>query len=153
MKRIISLVAIFCMLLLPLTLFSRDGWGGRVGEMLGGIPRVQMITIHGKRSGDVMKDMHLTPFNKIFLDRYTRVKWTNNSDTPIRIKFGKGENCQDISRRFERTDYWLDKCHITKEPIAPKGILEIVFNEGHPYDYEIQFVGTTSTFKGSLVVH
>jgi hypothetical protein len=147
MKKIISLVAVFCILLLSLTVFSKDGWGGR------GVPKFQMITIHGKRSGDVMEDMNLTPFNKIFVARYTRVKWTNQSDTPIRIKFGKGDNCQDISRRFERTDYWLDKCHLTKEPIAPKEILEIQFNEGGTYDYEIQFVGTTSTFKAILEVH
>jgi hypothetical protein len=153
-KRIISLMAVFFILLLALALFSKDGWGGGVGGTLSPIQEVQWIHILGKRWGEVMNNMKLKPFNKINIDRSTRVIWINQSDTPIRIKFGKGENCQDISRNLQRTDYWRKYyCHITEEPISPNGILEIFFNDPGSYDYEIQFVGTKSAFKAKLVVY
>lgn len=148
MKKIILLSTIFCILLLPWASFSRDI------KDLPTSPRFQGITILGKRSGDVMEGMRLEPFNKISVNRFTRVYWTNQSDTPIRIKFLKGEKCRDISKTpQEAQDWWDNVCRITKEPIPPNGILQVYFNEQGLYDYEIQFVGTKSTFKDRLVVY
>jgi hypothetical protein len=101
-----------------------------------------------------MKNMKLEPFNKISVYRFTRVYWTNKSNTPIRIKFGKGKNCQDISKTPQNAgDWWHNKCHITRKPIPHDGILEVYFDEQGIYDYEVQFVGTKSVFKAQLVVY
>lgn len=153
MKKIILVLVSFYILLLSLVSFSIAG-GQHLGVTSLKDFKVRAINIFGRRSGDVMKEMKLEPFNEIFVDRGTRVSWTNQSDTPIRIKFKKGEICRNISKNPQSPQHWLpDECYITKDPIPPRGILELYFNERDDYDYVIEFVGTESILKAKLVVN
>ncbi len=35
--------------------------------------------------------------NKLWVDRFTEITWVNDSGSSIRIKFGKGTNCREVS--------------------------------------------------------
>ena len=149
MKKMVMIFTMLAALMFfPFTSFSDlDDW-------VPIIPQYQAISIRGTRSGDTMAETKIEPFKKVFVNRRTRVYWSNYSDVPIRIKFGKGENCKDISRVPQRSQYWrLSKqCYITEQPIPQDGALQIMFDEHGTYNYEIQFVGTKSTETGELIV-
>jgi hypothetical protein len=120
----------------------------------GFIPQYRGIRIIGTRSGSVMEGMKIEPTVKVFVDRFTRIQWVNDSDAPIRIKFRKGENCKDISRVSQQTqDWWSGDCFITKDPLPPRAALQIMFDEPGEYPYEVQFVETKSTLNGEIITN
>jgi hypothetical protein len=138
-----------------LLLFTASSEGSRYGyEWFPIIPRYQAISVYGTISGDAMSETRIEPFEKIFAGRFTRVYWSNFSDIPIRIKFGNGTECKDISGAPQRTQRWrLSKeCYITEKAVPPDGVLQITFDEQGTYKYEIQFVGTNSKETGELIV-
>jgi hypothetical protein len=118
-------------------------------------PKASSISIHGKRSNNTMTNVKVQPFDKIYITKPTRVRWHNNSDTPILIKFGKGDKCESIIGAAPETTSWRpsQRCYLTANPISPKGTLRILFNQSGNYNFEIQFVGTKTTTTGVLIVH
>ena len=154
MKKIaIFFTMIMVFILCPYTSFSdSDGTVRLVNNRM--FSQYQRINVPASRSGDTMEKIKIEPFNKVYVNRDTRVNWTNYSDVPIRIKFGNGKKCRDIRSAPNRIQFWrLSKeCYITEDPIPQNGVLQIVFDEPGKYAYEIQFVGTKITEKAEIVV-
>lgn len=96
-------------------------------------PTSRMIMIF-----DTGLDMHI-----LLIDRYTAVTWINDSHSGVRIEFGKGPNCREISTAaFPVLGIRMqpDKCFITSI-IPPKGTLRFRFKEFGDYKYKVEYVG------------
>jgi hypothetical protein len=88
------------------------------------------------------------------VDRYTEVTWINDSRSGIRIEFGKGQNCREISAAaFPVLGIRMqpDKCFITSI-IPPKGTLRFRFKEFGDYKYKLEYVGKNQMDDGELKV-
>jgi hypothetical protein len=88
------------------------------------------------------------------IDRYTEVTWINDSNSPIKIEFGKGPNCKEISAAaFPALGIRMqaDKCFVTSV-IPPKGTLRFRFKEFGDYKYKVEYVGKSEVDHGDLKV-
>ena len=88
------------------------------------------------------------------IDRYTEVTWINDSSGGIRIEFGKGPNCREISAAaFPALGFRMqaDKCFATSV-IPPKGTLRSRFQEFGDYKYKVEYVGKSEADHGELKI-
>ena len=88
------------------------------------------------------------------IDRYTEVTWINDSNSPIKIEFGQGPNCKEISAAaFPALGIRMqaDKCFVTSV-IPPKGTLRFCFQEFGDYKYKVEYVGKSEVDHGELKV-
>ena len=88
------------------------------------------------------------------IDRFTEVTWINDSDSAVKIEFGKGPNCSQVSAAaFPALGIRMqpDKCFITS-PIPPKGTLRFRFQDFGDYNYKVEFVGKNQMDHGELKV-
>jgi hypothetical protein len=89
------------------------------------------------------------------IDRYTEVTWINDSHSDVKIKFGKGDQCKQVSLEVfpglgARLD--PDKCFVISNSTPPKGTLRFHFKEFGDYHYEVDYVGTNRVERGELKV-
>lgn len=108
-------------------------------------PTIRMIMI-----SDTGLDTHI-----LSIDRYTEVTWINDSRSDVNIKFGKGDQCKQVSLEVfpglgARLD--PDKCFVISNSISPKGTLRFHFKEFGDYLYEVDYVGTNRVEHGELKV-
>ena len=88
------------------------------------------------------------------IDRYTEVTWINDSNSAVKIEFGKGPNCREISAAaFPGLGVRMqpDRCFITSS-IPPKGTLRFRFKEFGDYKYKVEYVGKSEVDQGELKV-
>jgi hypothetical protein len=89
------------------------------------------------------------------IDRYTEVTWINDSNSAVRIEFGKGPNCKEVSAfAFPALGIRMqpDRCFITSS-IRPKGgTLRFRFQDFGDYKYKVEYVGTSEVDHGELKV-
>jgi hypothetical protein len=108
------------------------------------LPTSRMIMIFDKGL-----DTHI-----LSIDRYTEVTWINDSNSPIKIEFGQGPNCKEISAvAFPSLGIRMqpDRCFITG-PILPKGTLRFRFQDFGNYKYKVEYVGKNQVDQGELKV-
>jgi hypothetical protein len=108
------------------------------------LPTPRMIMIFDKGL-----DTHI-----LSIDRYTEVTWINDSNSPIKIEFGQGPNCKEISATaFSALGIRMqpEKCFITSS-IPPKGTLRFRFQEFGDYKYKVEYVGKSEVDHGELKV-
>ncbi len=90
----------------------------------------------------------------LWIDRYTEVTWINDSNSAVKIEFGKGPNCREISAAaFPALGIRMqaDKCFVTSV-IPPKGTLRFRFEEFGHYKYKVEYVGKNEVDQGELKV-
>ena len=90
----------------------------------------------------------------VSIDRYTEVTWINDSSSAVRIEFGKGPNCKEVSAAaFPGLGVRMqpDRCFITSS-IPPKGTLRFRFKEFGDYRYEVEYIGTDRMDHGERKV-
>ncbi len=108
------------------------------------LPTPRMIMIFDKGL-----DTHL-----LAIDRFTEVTWINDSNSPVKIEFGQGTNCREVSAAaFPGLDVRMqpEKCFITSS-IPPKGTLRFRFKEFGDYHYKVEYVGVDRVDNGELKV-
>ena len=108
------------------------------------LPTPRMIMIF-----DQGIDTHLLAIN-----RYTEVTWINDSNSQIKIEFGQGPNCKEISAAaFPALGIRMqpEKC-FTTSPIPPKGTLRFRFKEFGDYKYKVEYLGKGEVDHGELKV-
>ena len=94
-------------------------------------------------------DTHLLAIN-----RYTEVTWINDSNSQIKIEFGQGPNCKEVSAAaFPGLGVRMqpDRCFITNS-IPPKGTLRFRFEEFGDYHYQVEYIGKDEVDHGELRV-
>ena len=109
------------------------------------LPTPRMIMIFDKGL-----DTHL-----LAIDRFTEVTWINDSNSPVKIEFGQGPNCKEVSAAaFPGLGIRMqpDKCFITSS-ILPKGTLRFRFEEFGNYKYNIEYVGKNLRVHGDIRVY
>ncbi len=92
--------------------------------------------------------------NALSIDRYTEVTWINDSQSDVKIKFGKGIQCKQVSSAaFPALGVRMqpDRCFVTGS-IPLKGTLRFRFQEFGDYHYRVEYVGTNRTDDGELKV-
>jgi hypothetical protein len=88
------------------------------------------------------------------IDRFTEVTWINDSNSPIKIEFGKVPNCREVSAAvFPVLGIRMqpDKCFITNS-IPPKGTLRFRFQEFGDYKYKVEYIDKSQVDHGELKV-
>ncbi len=88
------------------------------------------------------------------IDRYTEVTWINDSNSTVKIEFGQGPNCKEISAAaFPALGIRMqpDRCFVTSS-IPPKGTLRFRFEEFGDYKYKVEYVGKSEADHGELKV-
>lgn len=108
------------------------------------LPTPRMIMIFDKGL-----DTHM-----LSIDRFTEVTWINDSNSTVKIEFGKGPNCSQVSAAaFPALGIRMqpDKCFITSS-IPPKGTLRFRFQEFGDYKYKVEYVGKSEVDQGELKV-
>jgi len=108
------------------------------------LPTPRMIMIF-----DQGIDTHLLAIN-----RYTEVTWINDSNSQIKIEFGQGPNCKEVTAAaFPGLGVRMqpDRCFITSS-IPPKGTLRFRFQEFGDYKYKVEYVGRNEVDHGELKV-
>ena len=88
------------------------------------------------------------------IDRYTEVTWINDSNSPIKIQFGQGPNCKEVTAAaFPALGIRMqpEKCFITSS-IHPKGTLRFRFQEFGDYKYKVEYEGKNEVDHGELKV-
>jgi hypothetical protein len=108
------------------------------------LPTPRMIMIFDKGL-----DTHI-----LSIARFTEVTWINDSDSAVKIEFGKGPNCSQVSAAaFPALGIRMqpDKCFITNS-IPPKGTLRFRFKEFGDYKYQVEYLGKNQVDHGELKV-
>jgi plastocyanin len=112
-------------------------------------PRVYIITVQGKFS-----DSHfLTKLDprEISVGRGDPVTWINESQTEVKIKFGKGAQCRKVSVKSMGWRLEPDKCYETEDTLKPGDSTTIHFKEIGLFNYEIAYVDQNRKEMG--VIH
>ncbi len=107
-------------------------------------PTSRMIMIFDKGL-----DTHVLSIN-----RYTEGTWINDSNSTVKIKFGKGPNCREISAAaFPALGIRMqpDKCFVISS-IPPKGTLRFRFKEFGDYKYKVEYLDKNQVEQGQLKV-
>jgi hypothetical protein len=153
MMRSTKLSLFLFILLLPLAALGAP-LDRQFGQSPTVIPQVQYMTIVADQVNGKMVTK-IEPFNNPRLDRFTQVLWTNNAHVPVRMKFGKGPKCEEVSEiRLRDLDWRLDKtCYVNQKPVPPKGVLQTIFNDPGKYPYEVEFIGENFTESGVITVY
>ncbi len=121
-----------------------------------GIPLVErMINIKG--SWDKGKAKTQIDPNELTVDRGTTVTWINESQSEVKIKFGKGSNCEEVNSKAMggRLNRNVDpkKCFVTRDSIrSAGGTMTVLFTETVQYDYEVEYVGKDRREEGIIRV-
>jgi hypothetical protein len=95
--------------------------------------------------------------DELMVDRGTTVTWINESQSEVKIKFGKGTNCEEVNPKAMgwRLNRNVDpnKCFVTRESIrSGGGTMSILFSETVQYGYEVEYVGKDRREAGTIKI-
>jgi hypothetical protein len=137
-------------MLSPLLVHADSFRGHGAGPMLGPGFQVEWITVHGDlKKGETPV---VTP-GSTYVTRGNKVLWANGTDTPMRIRFGSGKKCKEVSQTAFIGYQWATLSGCIATPVmSPKTVLEFFPNDGGVWDWEIEFVGTKQKLTGRLKV-
>ena len=121
-----------------------------------GIPLDErMININGSWDKGEVKTQ-VDP-HELTVDRGTTVTWINESQSEVKIKFGKGTNCQEVHSKAMggRLNRNVDpkRCFVTRDSIrSAGGTMSVFFTETVHYDYVVEYVGKDRREEGIIKV-
>ena len=82
----------------------------------------------------------VAPYNKIWIDRQTKVIWQNGDVGSVQLKFGSGEKCSEVtSEQLKGTVEIGSGCYVVKG-ITPGSAVTMQFGSG-TYEYTLEFLG------------
>ena len=113
----------------------------------------RMINIKGSWDKGEVKTQ-IDP-NELTVDRGTTVTWINESQSEVKIKFGKGTNCEEVNSKAigGRLNKNINpqKCFVTGDSIrSAGGTMRVFFTETVQYDYEVEYVGKDRKEEGII---
>jgi hypothetical protein len=129
-------------------------WEGMVVAQ-GMSPDERMILIKGRWDKGEVKTQ-VDP-NELMVDRGTRVTWINQSQSEVKIKFGKGTNCEEVDSkaigwRLNR-NFDPNKCFVTRDSIrSAGGMMSVLFTETAQYNYEVEYLNKDCREEGIIKV-
>jgi hypothetical protein len=104
-----------------------------------GTPREYIITI----KGEVSENKLITKLDprEVRAGSADIVTFVNDSQVEVRIKFGKGTGCKEVSVKALGWRLEPGKCYETKDTLKPGDTTTIPFKEIGIYNYEIVYIG------------
>ena len=114
------------------------------------IPRDYIISIQGEFDENNILT-NLDP-RKLRVGRGDNVTWINESKIEVKIKFGKGTQCKQVSIKALGWNLEPEKCYETKDALQHKGSATIRFKDIGLYTYEIEFVSKERKEQGIIHV-
>lgn len=112
------------------------------------VSKAEWINIWGNLKKGEMPRVY--PSN-IYVDRGAQVLWANGTDTPMKLKLGKGTGCKTVDQTGVAEYRWaLLGCIVVSVPA--RTIIEMFPDEGGAFNWEIEFVGTDKKLSGVLKV-
>ena len=113
-------------------------------------PRVYIITIQGKFT-ESSSFTTLDP-REVSVGRGDPVTWINESQTEVKMKFGKGTQCRKVSVKTLGWRLEPEKCYETEDSLKPGDSTTIHFKEIGLFHYEIEYIGKNRNEMGVLHV-
>ncbi len=128
---------------------------GSRGAALAESPPERLVMIYGHWDKTEVST-EIDP-SKLWTGRGNTVTWINESQSEVKIKFGKGAKCEEVASKamsmtLNRT---LDpnKCFVTQDSIRPAGgTMSIHFKEINRYEYEVEYAGKNRKEQGTIIV-
>lgn len=114
------------------------------------IPRDHIIAIQGNFDGE--QGMVALDPKELRVGRDDNVTWINESNAEVKMKFGKGAGCKEVSVKALGWNLDPEKCYETKDSLKPKGSATIRFRDIGLYSYQIEYVGKNSKQNGIIRV-
>ena len=138
MKKVLLSVAL-ALLTLTVTVFAQSGG---LGGVEGIAPPQYMNILSPTLKTEI--GCCVAPFNKVWIDRQSPIVWVNWSGMDVRLKFGKGEKCEEVTEaRLAGNDLRINmSCYIAALPKGKK--LTMRLTEPGLYDYTVEFQGEVS---------
>jgi hypothetical protein len=109
-----------------------------------------IITIFGSWEGG-RAVTRLKP-KELCIDRGTTVIWLNEAKAEVKIQFGEGTECKEVSSAAIRWNLGSHKCLVTRDATPPGGVIRVRFNDPGRYEYEVIYVGKNRKEKGVIGV-
>ncbi len=115
-----------------------------------GTPREYIITIKGEVSDNNL----ITSLNprEVRAGSGDIVTFVNDSQVEVRMKFGKGAGCKEVSVKALGWRLESGKCYETKDTLKPGHSTTIPFKEVGTYNYEIEYTGKDRKEYGIIQV-
>ncbi len=113
-------------------------------------PREYIIAIKGDLS-DTSLITGLSP-REVSVGRGDPVTWINESQVAVRMRFGKGTQCRQVSVRSLGWRLEPDKCYETKDTLKAGESTTIRFKEVGVFHYEVEYVDRNRREKGVIRV-
>ena len=110
-----------------------------------------IITIFGSWEGG-RAVTRLKP-KELYIDRETTVIWVNEAKAEVKMKFGEGTECKEVSSAAIGWKLASYKCVVTRDATPPGGVIRVRFNDPGRYEYEVIYVGKDRKEKGVIAVH
>ena len=110
-----------------------------------------IITIFGSWEGG-RAVTRLKP-KELHIDRETTVIWVNEAKAEVKMKFGEGTECKEVSSAAIGWKLGSHKCLVTRDATPPGGVIRVRFNDPGRYEYEVIYVGKDRKEKGVIAVH
>ena len=115
-----------------------------------GAPREYIITIKGEVSDNNLIT-NLNP-REVRAGTGDIVTFVNDSPVEVRMKFGKGAGCKEVSVKSLGWRLESGKCYETKDTLKPGLTTTIPFKEVGTYNYEIEYTGKDRKEYGIIQV-
>jgi hypothetical protein len=129
MKKVLMIMAL-CTLMVPAVVYAQSA---------GTRPAYQYMTI---LPADVSSKIGccVAPYNKIWIDRETKVIWQNGDIGSVQLKFGSGDKCSEVTAvQLKSTVEIGSGCYVVKE-MTPGATVTMQFGPG-TYEYTLEFPG------------
>lgn len=142
-------VSFFLMDLSPIYSGEDTAFPQRVAQGRG-ISRDYIIAIQGNFDGD-QGVVALDP-RDLRVGRRDNVTWINESNAEVKMKFGKGTDCKEVSVKSLGWNLDPERCFETKDSLRPRGSTTIRFKDTGLYTYQIEYVGKNRKQHGIIHV-
>ena len=114
------------------------------------IPRDYIIAIQGNFDGD-QGVVALDP-RDLRVGRGDNVTWINESNVEVKMKFGKGTDCKEVSVKALGWNLDPERCFETKDALRPRGSTTFRFKDIGLYNYQIEYLGKNRKQNGIVRV-
>ncbi|RPJ10058.1 MAG: hypothetical protein EHM36_03600 [Deltaproteobacteria bacterium] len=112
------------------------------------IPRDYVITIQGEF--DEGKATTWLQPSQLRAGRGDNVTFINESTIEVRIRFGRGASCREVSVKALGWNLEPEKCYETRDTLKSKEAATLRFRDVGLYHYEIEFVDKDRREQGTI---
>lgn len=101
------------------------------------------------------KETRILPNRNVYVKKEPFIMWQNESDGDVRITFGEGTKCEEITKAALKKEHFIvpaKGCYVTS-PISNSGYFVVRFAEPGTYTYTVEFLKGEPKETGTIKVY